>query len=483
MTDAIVRRPLIAATLVLTLLVAGCTRSGPVVESPTPGASVAPTLTPLVTVNPRPAPPLSFDPADVPYFYYASNTGREGLWLGPIGRPQDATLLALPSDPFGGFGDASQLSDGSVVAVYHDGILHGGTLVWLAPGRQPIKLLDDVITIPAKAGAADVVFAARHFFDRDLDDGVWRVSLAAPPTQVLPALQGPGLGGRDNVASDADGQAVAASLCDLESGEGQLQVRFADAGPRQREGGTVLGFDPAGDLIAQLWCGGGRIMRFPRDGGPAEPLVPEGSGYQDRMTPNGRFLAVTEELVFPRRLVIIDLETGEKSRVLLPSNGWDIDPATTDRYIVLLDVSGDLGALVWTYAIHDLVDGWTGYLTFDGLPSPTGPTTPGCSPDARLIKIVETAAIEMVPDAFIVRRGETVCFEVTNTAGSAHTFYVGPAADVEARRQSERVAGIAEFSAGTRGLEYTFEGDGPFAYACWIPGHLEAGMKGEVILD
>jgi uncharacterized cupredoxin-like copper-binding protein len=113
-----------------------------------------------------------------------------------------------------------------------------------------------------------------------------------------------------------------------------------------------------------------------------------------------------------------------------------------------------------------------------GSPSASG----GCSADATVIKIEETATLRMVPASVDATAGGKVCFQVTNTAGFTHNFYVGPASDIEARNQSAAVAGIPDFTSGTMTLQYTFTGSGPFEFACWVPGHLEAGMKGTVNL-
>jgi uncharacterized cupredoxin-like copper-binding protein len=116
-----------------------------------------------------------------------------------------------------------------------------------------------------------------------------------------------------------------------------------------------------------------------------------------------------------------------------------------------------------------------------GSAAASGGTT-GCSADATVIKIEETAALQMVPATVDATAGKKVCFQVTNTAGFTHNFYVGPATDIETRNKTDAVAGTPDFSSGTQTLEYTFAGSGPFEYACWIPGHLEAGMKGSVTL-
>lgn len=110
------------------------------------------------------------------------------------------------------------------------------------------------------------------------------------------------------------------------------------------------------------------------------------------------------------------------------------------------------------------------------------PVVTACSPDATMIKIKETAHLTMIPDTISVTKGERVCFVVTNTAGFIHNFFVGPAADIEAHHQTDQVAGTHDFSSGTQTFEYRFSGSGPYEYACWVVGHLEAGMKGTVNL-
>jgi plastocyanin len=126
---------------------------------------------------------------------------------------------------------------------------------------------------------------------------------------------------------------------------------------------------------------------------------------------------------------------------------------------------------------------WTFQPTPEATAAPSeSPSTAACSADATVVKIEETAALKMVPASIDATAGEKVCFEVTNTAGFTHNFYVGPTSDIEARNKTDAVSGTPDFSSGTQTLEYTFSGSGPFEYACWIAGHLEAGMKGSVNL-
>ena len=137
----------------------------------------------------------------------------------------------------------------------------------------------------------------------------------------------------------------------------------------------------------------------------------------------------------------------------------------------------------------------TGSPAATGSPTPTGsptatatsvttasPSTTGCPADATVVRIEETASLTMAPASVDLVAGKKACFEVTNTAGFTHNFNVGPTSDIDARNQSDAVAGIPDFSSGTQMVEFTPTGSGPFAYACWIAAHLEAGMKGSINL-
>jgi len=97
----------------------------------------------------------------------------------------------------------------------------------------------------------------------------------------------------------------------------------------------------------------------------------------------------------------------------------------------------------------------------------------------RVVQIVATAQLRFVPDAVAVKQGETVTFEVTTMGPNVHEFMVGPAADVEADRPgTSEIADIGMMEA--RSLTYTFDGPGPYAFACHATGHYEAGMSGTI---
>lgn len=128
----------------------------------------------------------------------------------------------------------------------------------------------------------------------------------------------------------------------------------------------------------------------------------------------------------------------------------------------------------------------------DGMMGGHGATTVGNGPqpgDAgfvagttaapRLIRIIAGPGYSFTPSAITVQRGETVTFAVTTMGSLAHEFMVGPADAVAADQEgTPEIADIGMMQ--TKTLTYTFNGDGPYAFACHAPGHYEAGMRGTI---
>src|SRR3989304_1300341 len=91
------------------------------------------------------------------------------------------------------------------------------------------------------------------------------------------------------------------------------------------------------------------------------------------------------------------------------------------------------------------------------------------------------AAIALALAACTAGAAETTRVELPTPAASPHTFWIGPQAEVE-KKNPAALKGTPDFSEGTQALEVTFDGDGPYAFGCFIPGHSEAGMKGTIAL-
>jgi uncharacterized cupredoxin-like copper-binding protein len=122
--------------------------------------------------------------------------------------------------------------------------------------------------------------------------------------------------------------------------------------------------------------------------------------------------------------------------------------------------------------------GMAGYIQLVG---PGAPTV-GTKADPRIVHVDMTDALRFVPDQIAVSTGETVRFILTNSGTATHEFQVGPADKVAA----DDVDGVIvveqdKLDAGsTTAVDYTFTGTGPFAFACHMPAHYEAGMKGTI---
>jgi uncharacterized cupredoxin-like copper-binding protein len=100
----------------------------------------------------------------------------------------------------------------------------------------------------------------------------------------------------------------------------------------------------------------------------------------------------------------------------------------------------------------------------------------------RIVKIVATPQLRLLPGAVTIQAGETITFQVTTMGPVVHEFMVGPATDVAADKAgTPEIADLGMMQ--TRSLTYTFTGTGPFAFACHVPGHFEAGMSGTIVVQ
>lgn len=97
------------------------------------------------------------------------------------------------------------------------------------------------------------------------------------------------------------------------------------------------------------------------------------------------------------------------------------------------------------------------------------------------------------PDRLTVKRGETIRFLLRNDSAVDHDFTVGDAATQAAHRR-DMAAGHAHgghaadnavmVPAGGRGeLSWTFDRSGPVEFDCNVPGHFEAGMQGQIVVE
>lgn len=103
----------------------------------------------------------------------------------------------------------------------------------------------------------------------------------------------------------------------------------------------------------------------------------------------------------------------------------------------------------------------------------------GTTAAPRIVQVLAGPGYAFSPSTITVARGETVTFEVTSMGGLVHEFMVGPADAVAADTEgTPEVADIGMMQ--TKSVTYTFDGSGPYAFACHVPGHYEAGMRGTI---
>ena len=110
-------------------------------------------------------------------------------------------------------------------------------------------------------------------------------------------------------------------------------------------------------------------------------------------------------------------------------------------------------------------------------------TNPGTVDAPRVIKLEETGSLTITdPDgtkasAIAVKAGETVQFEVTNTAGFAHNFFIGPNAILSKASgdipETAGVVGIPQFTEGTQSVTWTVPAaeTKDLVFGCTLPGH------------
>jgi len=113
-------------------------------------------------------------------------------------------------------------------------------------------------------------------------------------------------------------------------------------------------------------------------------------------------------------------------------------------------------------------------------------------------KVDRTATIEMndqmrfVPDHLTVKQGETIQFFLKNDGRMTHEFVLGSKAELmEHAEMMERNPdmehedpGAVSVAPGKTGeVIWHFTQPGEVDFACLIPGHFEAGMKGAISVD
>ncbi|KTG17687.1 MULTISPECIES: cupredoxin family protein [unclassified Guyparkeria] len=107
----------------------------------------------------------------------------------------------------------------------------------------------------------------------------------------------------------------------------------------------------------------------------------------------------------------------------------------------------------------------------------------------RTIEVTMNDQMRFDPESIQVEAGQTVRFAVTNTGQQPHEMVIGTLDELKAHAEEMRrnpgmkheEPNMVRLDGGETGeIVWHFASPGEVDFACLIPGHLEAGMKGTV---
>mgnify|MGYP002336278713 CR=1 FL=1 len=107
----------------------------------------------------------------------------------------------------------------------------------------------------------------------------------------------------------------------------------------------------------------------------------------------------------------------------------------------------------------------------------------------RTVDVEMSDAMRYAPASVKVKRGETIRFRVKNTGRIKHEMVLGSLAELkehakimarfpEMEHDDPNAISVAPGKSGE--LVWRFTHSGKLDFACLVPGHLEAGMRGDV---
>lgn len=109
----------------------------------------------------------------------------------------------------------------------------------------------------------------------------------------------------------------------------------------------------------------------------------------------------------------------------------------------------------------------------------------------RTVEIDMDDSMRFKPESIEVRQGETIRFVVRNQGQVKHEFVLGTLAELkkhaalmakfpQMEHDDPNAVSVAPGRSGE--FAWTFTNAGRFDFACLVPGHFEAGMKGKIIV-
>ncbi len=109
----------------------------------------------------------------------------------------------------------------------------------------------------------------------------------------------------------------------------------------------------------------------------------------------------------------------------------------------------------------------------------------------RTVDVTMSDNMRFSPSTMKFKKGETVRLVVHNSGRIRHELVIGTMAELKEHAAMMRTdptmkhadANMLALDPGKKGeLVWKFDRAGTFDYACLVPGHLEAGMRGEIVV-
>ncbi len=109
----------------------------------------------------------------------------------------------------------------------------------------------------------------------------------------------------------------------------------------------------------------------------------------------------------------------------------------------------------------------------------------------RTIKVSMNNTMQFTPNRMKFKAGDTVRFEVSNSGKIRHEMVIGTMSELKEHAQMMRKmpgmkhdeANMISLAPGQKGeMIWQFDKAGSFDFACMVPGHLEAGMTGRIVV-
>jgi len=110
---------------------------------------------------------------------------------------------------------------------------------------------------------------------------------------------------------------------------------------------------------------------------------------------------------------------------------------------------------------------------------------------SRTVQVTMDDTMRFSPDQLTFKAGETVRFAVRNNGKIRHEMVIGSVAELKEHAEMMRGnptmqhadANMVSLAPGQSSeIIWQFDNPGSFDFACLVPGHLEAGMTGKIVV-